>query len=384
MEIKQESTTPGGAVTWMAGNSVAANLLMLVLLVGGFFMATKIKQEVFPEYELGIVNVSVAYPGASPEEVERGIILAIEEAVQGLDGLDEIRSTALEGRAVINLEVIEGVDVRSFAQEVESQINAITSFPDEAEDPMVSVVTRRRRVISFAVFGTVAETVLRQEAEALREMLLQDPAITQVEFDGVRDYEIHIEVSQANLRRYDLTLAEIATIISKASVDLPGGSLKTDGGEILVRMKERRESATAYGKLAVITLDDGTRVLLEDIAFITEGFEDTNTYATFNGQPAIMLEVYRVGDQKNPWPWQMHPCWPWQRSTRPCCPVLGLPWSVTCHKSSRKEAPFYSRTVTWGLGSCLSFWPFSWTSGWPSGSLWAFPSPCWVPLSCCP
>ncbi len=298
MEIKQESTTPGGAVTWMAGNSVAANLLMLVLLVGGLFMATKIKQEVFPEYELGIVNVSVAYPGASPEEVERGVVLAIEEAVQGLDGLDEIRSTALEGRAAINLEVIEGVDVRSFAQEVESQINSITSFPDEAEDPMVSVVTRRRRVISFAVFGTVAETVLRQEAEALREMLLQDPAITQVELDGVRDYEIHIEVPQANLRRYDLTLAEIATIISKASVDLPGGSLKTDGGEILVRMKERRESAPAYGKLAVITLDDGTRVLLEDIAFITEGFEDTNTYATFNGQPAIMLEIYRVGDQK--------------------------------------------------------------------------------------
>ncbi|ACN13359.1 cobalt-zinc-cadmium resistance protein CzcA-like protein [Desulforapulum autotrophicum HRM2] len=298
MEIKQESATPRGAVTWMAGNSVAANLLMLVLLVGGLFMATKIKQEVFPEYELGIVNVSVTYPGASPEEVERGVVLAIEEAVQGLDGLDEIRSTALEGRATINLEVLEGVDVRSFAQEVESQINAITSFPDEAEDPMVSVVTRRRRVISFAVFGSVAETVLRERAEALREMLLQDPAITQVELNGVRDYEIHIEVPQENLRRYDLTLAGIAAVISTASVDLPGGSLKTDGGEILVRMKERRESAPAYGKLAVITLDDGTRVLLKDIAIITEGFEDTNAYATFNGKPAIMLEVYRVGDQK--------------------------------------------------------------------------------------
>lgn len=298
MKTNREPTPRRGPIAWMAGNIVAANLMMLVFLIGGFFMATKIQQEVFPDYELGIVNISVKYPGASPEEVEHGIILAIEEAVQGLDGLDEMRSTAVEGRAQIFLEVLEGEDVRSFAQEVENQVNSITSFPVEAEDPMVSVATRRRRVISFAVFGNVAETALRERSEALREAMLQDPSITQVALDGVRDYEIHIEVPRENLRRYNLTLAEIAAIISDSSVDIPGGSLKTDSGEILVRMKERREKARGYGELAVITLKDGTRVMLKDIAVITEGFEDSNTHATFEGKPAVMIEVFRVGDQR--------------------------------------------------------------------------------------
>jgi multidrug efflux pump subunit AcrB len=298
MENIEDRTERKGAVPWMAGNSVAANLLMVVLLVGGLFMGSKIKQEVFPEFEIGIVNVSVSYPGASPEEVERGIVLAVEEAVQGLDGLDEMRSTAFEGHARISLEVLEGVDVRSFAQEVESEIDAITSFPDEAETPMVSVATRRRQVASFSLFGDVSENVLRDRAELLREMLLQDPAITQVELNGVRDYEIHIEVPQENLRRYNLTLAKIAATIADSSIELPGGSLKTSAGEIMVRMKERRELAKEYAKLAVITLDDGARVLLEDIAVITEGFEDSNNHASFNGKPAVMLEVFRVGDQK--------------------------------------------------------------------------------------
>ncbi|MCP4116646.1 MAG: efflux RND transporter permease subunit [Desulfobacteraceae bacterium] len=298
MGNNKDRTERKGAVSWMAGNSVAANLLMLVLLVGGLFMGSKIKQEVFPEFEIGLVNVSVSYPGASPEEVERGIVLAVEEAVQGLDGLDEMRSTAFEGHARISLEAIEGVDVRSFAREVESEIDAITSFPDEAETPMVSVVTRRRQVISYSLFGDVPENVLRDRAELLRETLLRDPAITQVELNGVRDYEIHIEVPQENLRRYGLTLGQIAATIADASIELPGGSLKTAAGEIMVRMKERRELAREYAKLPVITLGDGARVLLEDIAVITEGFEDSNNHGTFNGKPAIMLEVFRVGDQK--------------------------------------------------------------------------------------
>ncbi len=287
-----------GPIQWMAGNSVAANLLMIVLLVGGLVMGASIKQEVFPDFEIGSVSVSVAYPGASPEEVERGIILAIEEAVQGLDGIDEMHATASEGRGSVTIEVREEMDVQSFAREVESEVNAITSFPDEAERPMTSVVTRKRHVTSHAIYGDQSQAILTEFAESFRDLLLQDPTITQVDMEGTREHEIHVEVPQENLRRYGLTLGEIADAIRNAVVELPGGSIRTRGGEIMVRMKERRELAREYARLPIITAGDGSRILLEDIAVISEGFEESNTYATFNGKPAIMVEVYRVGDQK--------------------------------------------------------------------------------------
>lgn len=287
-----------GPIPWMAGNSVAANLLMLVLLVGGIVIGSTIKQEVFPDYEVGAVNVSVTYPGASPEEVERGIILAIEEAVQGLDGIDEMQATASEGRGSVTIEVREEMDVQRFAREVESEVNAITSFPDEAEKPMTTVVTRKRHVTSHAIYGDQSQAVLTEFAESFRDLLLQDPTITQVELKGTREHEIHVEVSQENLRRYGLTLGGISDAIRNAVVELPGGSIRTRGGEIMVRMKERRELAAEYAQLPIITAKDGSRILLENIAVISEGFEETNTYATFNGKPAIMVEVYRVGDQK--------------------------------------------------------------------------------------
>ncbi|MBF0111795.1 MAG: efflux RND transporter permease subunit [Desulfamplus sp.] len=286
------------AISWMASNSVAANLLMLFFLVGGLIVASDIRQEVFPEFEMGMVNVSVIYPGASPEEVERGIILAIEEAVQGVDGVKEISSTAAEGMAMVNIEVLEDTDTKSFAQEVESEIRAITSFPDDAKTPVITVMNRRREVITHAVYGDVEPSVLREIAEELRDNLIEDEGITQVELNGIKDYEIHIEVPQENLRRYNLTINDVASRIRYASVELPGGSIKTRGGEILVRMKERRELASEYALIPIVTPNDGSKILLEDIATIKEGFADSNEYGTFNGKPAIRIEVYRVGDEK--------------------------------------------------------------------------------------
>ena len=288
---------PKGAIAWMAGNSVASNLLMIVLLVGGLIIGVQVKQEVFPEFSIDVVNVTVSYPGASPEEVERGIVLAVEEAIQGLDGVDEIKSTASEGLARISVEAVEGADVRQLAMDIEADVDAITSFPDEAERPMVAVASRRRDVASFALYGDQDERVLREKAEELRDMLLQDPNITQVELEGVRDFEIHVEIPQENLRRYGLTMADVATRISQASVELPGGSLKTKGGEILVRMRERRDLAREYARMPIITHQDGSQVLLEDLAEIREGFSDSDRYATFNGHRAVMVEVYRVGYQ---------------------------------------------------------------------------------------
>ena len=281
----------------MAGHSVTANLVMLVLLVGGIFLGFRIKKEIFPYFELDQVRITVPYPGASPQEVERGIILAIEEAVQGLEGVNEVRSSAREGSGTVTVEMIEGENLQRLAQDIQNEVDRITSFPEEAEEPQVVIVSRKRYVVSLALYGDQSEGVLREYAEDLRDRLLQDPNITQVELTGVRNYEISIEIPQNTLRTYNLTLEEVAQRIGRTSVELPGGAVKTPGGDVLVRVKERKDFGHEFGKIPVITANDGTQVLLEDIADIKDGFEETDNAATYNGKPTVMIEVFRVGDQ---------------------------------------------------------------------------------------
>jgi len=297
MDRTDKKNTSHGPLVWMAGNSVAANLLMLVLLVGGLIFGMQIKQELFPDFEMDYVTVTVPYSGASPEEVEQGIVLAVEEAVSGLDDIKEITSSAREGSATITIQIISGADLDKLAQEIESEVDRITSFPDEAEEPQVKILSRRREVISVVLYGDHDHRILRELAEQARDQLLQDPDITQVDLSGVRSLEISIEVPQDNLRAYNLTLEKVAQRIREASVDLPGGGIKTPGGEILVRMKGRRDYGDEFAQIPIISSNDGTEVLLEEIATVIDGFEDTDIYATYNGKPAVMIDVYRVGDQ---------------------------------------------------------------------------------------
>jgi multidrug efflux pump subunit AcrB len=297
-----ENTSPTrpalrGPIAWMAGHSVTANLIMLVLLVGGLLWSMHIKQEVFPDFELDFVNITVAYPGASPSEVERGIIWAIEEAVQGLEGIEEVTAKANEGVGTVTVEVLEGTDPGRMAQKIQNEVDQITSFPDEAEQPKVAIADRKRSVVSVILHGDQSEWVLRQWAEDLRMRMLQDPDITQVDLEGIRDFEISIEIPQDTLRAYGLTLDEVAQKIGAAAVELPGGSIKTEAGDVLVRMKERRNFGREFGSLPVVTSNDGTEVRLADIARIEDGFEESDRFATYNGHRAIRLEVSRVGDQ---------------------------------------------------------------------------------------
>ncbi len=286
-----------GPIAWMAGNSVAANLLMLFLLVGGLMLGNRIKQEVFPEFDLDMVSISVSYPGASPEEVEQGIVLSIEEAVQGLDGVDEVTSSAKEGVGMVTVDLLLGADLQKLARDVESEIDRITSFPEEAEEPVVEIASRKRGAISLVLYGDQDQRILRQLAEDIRDSLLQDAEITQVELSGVRPFEISIEVPQEKLRTYGLTLDDIARKISAASVELPGGAIKTAGGEILVKMDERRDYGDEFSLIPIISGNTGTEILLGDLATVIDGFEDTDRYATYNGQPAVMIDVYRIGTQ---------------------------------------------------------------------------------------
>lgn len=286
-----------GPVAWMAGNSVTANILMFVLLGGGIISLTQIKQEYLPEAEIDQVRVTVPYPGASPEEVEQGIVLVVEEAVRGLDGVDEVRSSSREGRGTVTVDLLTGADNQRVTQEIKQEIDRIVTFPEDAEEPQVVLVSPRRQVLRLVLYGDQNEHVLRELAEQTRNALLSLDDITQVELGAVRPVEISIEVSQENLRRYNLTLEAIADQVRRASVELPGGSIKTRGGEILVRMMDRREFGREFADIPIISTPEGTQVLLGQIAEIVDGFAEIDNFATYNAKPAVMLNVFRVGEQ---------------------------------------------------------------------------------------
>ena len=285
-------------IRWMARNHVAANLLMLVFVVGGLIMAASIKQEIFPEVSLDTIQVSVAYPGAGPEEIEDGILLQIEDVLTEVDGIRELRATAVEGMGMVNAVLRTGENPDIILQDVKSAVDRIITFPEDAERPVITKLLNRREVVSVVVYGELSDRSLRERAELIRDELLEFEQITQVDLGGVRPYEISIEISEENLRRHGLTLDQVAQRVRRASLDLPGGSVKTEGGEILLRTMERRYFGPGYADISVITRADGTRVRLGDIAEIRDDFRETDMIARFDDQPAAMVKVYRVGDQK--------------------------------------------------------------------------------------
>ena len=285
------------AMGWMASNPVAANILMLCFLLGGLYWAGQIKQEVFPEFDSDMVIVRVAYPGSSPEEVADGIVLPVEEAISSLEGIKEITSSAVEGSGTVRVEAMLDTDLQQLALDIKNEVDRIRSFPADAETPSVTVPLRRRSVITLILYGDLPRQVLRENAELVRDQLLQDPAISQVELIGSRPLEISIDISQDILRSYNLDLQTIGSRIRQAAMDLPGGNIKAASGEVQLRMKERRELGREFGSLPILTTGDGTPVLLRDIATISDGFRDTDRELSFNHQAAIGVEVFRVGNQ---------------------------------------------------------------------------------------
>ena len=281
----------------MARNSVAANLLMLFLLVGGLLTAFRVKQEVFPEFTMDMVIVSVPYPGASPEEVERGILVAIEEEIRSVDGVKRITATASEGSGSVVVELLRGADRSNALQDIKTAVDRITSFPQDSERPIISLVSNRQAVVSLILYGDFEETILRQLAEQVRDELLQRPNITYVELVGVRPQEISIEVPHANLRAYNLTLEDIAREVARAAVEIPAGGVKTKAGEILLRTDERRDFGLEFADISIVSRADGSEVHLSDIANIIDGFRDIDRAAYFYGKRAVRIVVYRTGDQ---------------------------------------------------------------------------------------
>ncbi len=297
MEDESKGGMLGGAVAWMANNSVAANLLLLLLFCGGIYGGLSAKQEVFPEFNLDLVSVSVPYPGASPEEVEYGVVVAVEEAVRGLDGVKRVSSVSNEGVGSVTIELLIDADADAVTADVKAAVDRIRSFPDEAEDPIVQSPAIRRRVVTLLVAGQADAMTLYEVGERARTGLLATGEVTQVDVVGLPALEVSIEVSREQLDSLGLTLDDISRQIARSSIELPGGAIETAGGEILVRLSDRARSADDFKEIIVRSTLTGGEVRLGDIASVVDGFEDTDQASFYNGVPAVGLVAYRVGDE---------------------------------------------------------------------------------------
>jgi multidrug efflux pump subunit AcrB len=280
-------------IAWFTRNHVAANLLLLTIVLAGLFsLNTKIPLEVFPAFSAERINISVSLRGSTPEDVERGITIRIEEAVQDLEGIERITSRSSEGSGSVTVEVEDGYDPREMLADIKSRVDAINTFPEEAEKPNIALAQRIHDVITVTVASDYGEKEIREFAERVRDEMLRIPGITQLELDGVRNYEIAIEVSQDTLRQYDLTLSDISQAIGNSSIDISAGNLKSSGGEILLRSKGQAYHKNEFAGIVIKTNPDGSIIRLEDIAQITDGFEEYPICTRFNGKCAVFIEVY--------------------------------------------------------------------------------------------
>ncbi len=289
----------------MVLNPVAANMLMLLILGGGLAAAMMVPRELFPEFDVNYITVTVPYPSASPSDVEKSICLKIEDDLAGLDGIKEITSTSSEGVGTVALELKTGADVRKVLDDVKSKVDSIDF--DSDEDPITTEITIRKHIINVALGiggnkkgrlpDISEEHTLKELAEDIRDEINDLPEISQVTIFGLRDYEIVVEVPEESLRHYDLTLGQIARAIRQSSFDLPVGSVKTRSGELTIRIAAQKDTAEEYKKIVLLSQPDGAIVRLGDIAKVSEGFEDVDVGGLFNGRSAVMISVYKTSDE---------------------------------------------------------------------------------------
>jgi len=285
------------AIRWFANNSVAANLLMIVLVLGGIFGALTTNQEEFPNFEIKVINVFVPYLGAAPIEAEKAVCIRIEEAIEGVEGIERVYGTAIEGGCSVAAQLFSDADDITASNEIKSRVDAINNLPIETEKPNVSKVAFTRRVLQIALFGDATERELKELGRELRDKIAATEGISQVAVEYTRPYEISVEVSEETLRRYGLTLQQVAQSIRTGALDMPGGTLKTENGEILIRTMGQAYLGAEFSDIVVMTRLDGTRVTLGEVADIRDSFEEGDLLAAFNGASAVMVNVSQVGSE---------------------------------------------------------------------------------------
>lgn len=284
-------------ITWFTHNAVAANLLMAVLVAGGLYSVFTIKKEIQPQVDTNYISVGVPFLGATPEDVEEGVLVKIEEAIQDIEGIKEIVSTATRGAGNVQIEVLADYDVADVMDQVKNRVDAISTFPDNTEKPVIARTTFQQQVVMVTVYGDVAERTLKEFAKQVRNEIVTLPGVTRAEIIGSRPYEISIEVSEFELQSFGLTLVDVAGAVRQGSLDLPAGSIRSEAGDVLVRTKGQAYTGADFENIVVRTNPDGTRVLLRDFATIRDDFVESDSYSEYNLKPAITIQVLSVGDQ---------------------------------------------------------------------------------------
>ena len=278
-------------------NSVAANLLMVVIIVVGGMSAYNLKRETFPQISFDIVQVQTIFPGATPEEVEESIVVKIEEAIKSVEGIQDLFSNAHESSGVVLARLKPGMDNRRVLEDIQSEVEKIDTFPEDAEPPRYEELSERRKVINIAIYGEQPERTLKEVATRVRDDMLASEFISQVRLVGTRDYEISIEVSEESLRRHGLTFEEIRQVVQRSSLNLPGGSIKTPTQDIVVRTAGQRYSGLEFALLPLLTRPDGTVVTLDEVARVSDDFVDAWRIGRFNGTPSVLVSVFRTSEE---------------------------------------------------------------------------------------
>jgi multidrug efflux pump subunit AcrB len=284
-------------IRWFVNNTVAANMVMLFILVAGLLTLPRIRMEVFPDINIDVISISVIYPGASPKDVEEGICYRIEEKLTGLKGIKRIRSSASENIGVTTVEILPGEDVNEIQNKIKTQIDAIDTFPDNAEKPTIQNMTGTSDVITVAVYGDIEEESLVAISENIKDEIDGLPEISLTTIIGKKPREISIEISELTLKKHQLSIAQVARSIRLNSMDIPGGAIETNMGEILIRSKGQVYDQRGFANIPIISRQDGATLLLGDIAEIKDGFAKVDLSQKFNGSPSILIRVFRVGDQ---------------------------------------------------------------------------------------
>ena len=286
-----------GLIGWFAKNHVASNLLMISIVILGLHGLASIKKETFPAFVTNQISVQVPYRGGAPEEVERSVVVKIEEAVESIQGIKEITSYASEGSGRVNIELQVGYDTADVMDEVKLAIDGISTFPGETERPIISKLTFRSPAISVQVAGPLDEAMLKELTDRIREELLALPEVTYVEEMGSRPFEISIELSEQTLREYGLTLEQVSQVIRSWSIDLPGGAIRSDAGDIRLRTTGQAYTGREFEQIVLLTRPDGTRVRLGDVANVVDGFAETESYSFFNGVRSFGLNAMATVDE---------------------------------------------------------------------------------------
>ncbi len=275
-------------------NPVATNLLMLVLIVAGTWSALNLQREMFPQLSFDMIQTSINFDGATPEEVEESIVVKVEEAIHSVEGIRRVFSASYEGRGVVWAELDPEADNRTVKDEIEDEVAKIDTFPDDAKEPRFVELKERTQVINIAIYGDQSEKTLKETAKRIRDDLLDYSTISQVTVIGTREYEIAIELSEETLRRYGLTLDQVSALVRNSSLDLPAGDLKTPSQDIVVRTAGQRYTAAEFAAIPVLTTEDGTVLALGDLATVIDGFEEADQVGRFNGQAGVLVAVFKA------------------------------------------------------------------------------------------